>query len=110
MQKKYRKLIQNIEAGQVFESEEEEEWECRKCGYVHKGKKALKGCPACNHPQAYFERKKKNYWPPLPSASPPEEGRTVRQKKVLFMIQCKNKSYHWKLLRKPVSNRLIIII
>ena len=60
-EKKYRKLIQNIEEGKVFESDQEEEWECRKCGYVHKGKKALKGCPACNHPQAYFERKKRNY-------------------------------------------------
>lgn len=60
-EKKYRKLIENIETGKVFESDEDEEWECRKCGYVHKGKKALKNCPACNHPQAYFERKKKNY-------------------------------------------------
>lgn len=58
---KYRKLIQNIESGSVFESNEEEEWECRKCGYVHKGKNALKNCPACSHPQAYFERKKRNY-------------------------------------------------
>ncbi|MDA3927991.1 MAG: rubrerythrin family protein [Prolixibacteraceae bacterium] len=60
-EKKYRKLIQRIEDGTVFESDENEEWECRKCGYVHKGKKALKACPACMHPQAYFERKKKNY-------------------------------------------------
>lgn len=60
-EKKYRKLIENIETGKVFESDEEEEWECRKCGYVHKGKKALKNCPACNHPQAYFEKKKQNY-------------------------------------------------
>lgn len=60
-EKKYRKLIQRIKEGSVFEDEEEVEWECRKCGYVHKGKKALNGCPACNHPQAYFERKKDNY-------------------------------------------------
>lgn len=60
-EKKYRKLIQLIEENKVFESDEEEEWECRKCGFVHKGKKALKKCPACMHPQAYFERKKKNY-------------------------------------------------
>jgi rubrerythrin len=59
--KKFRKLIENIEQGKVFESDEEVEWECRKCGYVHKGKKALQNCPACNHPQAYFERKKTNY-------------------------------------------------
>jgi rubrerythrin len=60
-EKKFRKLIENIEQGKVFESDEEIEWECRKCGYVHKGKKALQNCPACNHPQAYFERKKTNY-------------------------------------------------
>lgn len=60
-EKKFRKLIENIEHGKVFESDEEVEWECRKCGYVHKGKKALQNCPACNHPQAYFERKKANY-------------------------------------------------
>jgi rubrerythrin len=60
-EKKFRKLIENIEQGKVFEGDEEVEWECRKCGYVHKGKKALQNCPACNHPQAYFERKKTNY-------------------------------------------------
>jgi rubrerythrin len=60
-EKKFRKLIKNIEQGKVFESDEEVEWECRKCGYVHRGKKALQNCPACNHPQAYFERKKTNY-------------------------------------------------
>jgi len=58
---KFRKLISNIESGSVFESDEEVEWECRKCGFVHKGKKALQNCPGCNHPQAYFERKKTNY-------------------------------------------------
>jgi rubrerythrin len=60
-EKKFRKLIENVELGKVFESDEEVEWECRKCGYVHKGKKAPLNCPACNHPQAYFERKKTNY-------------------------------------------------
>jgi len=60
-EQKYLKLIRNIEEEKVFESDEEEEWECRKCGYVHKGKKALQNCPACGHPQAYFEKKKKNY-------------------------------------------------
>lgn len=58
---KFRKLLQRLETNTVFESNEEIEWECRKCGYVHKGKKALKNCPGCNHPQAYFERKKTNY-------------------------------------------------
>ena len=41
--------------------EEEIEWQCRNCGYVLKGKKAPMKCPACEHPQAYFEPKKNNY-------------------------------------------------
>lgn len=60
-EKRYRKLLERVENGTVFEREEEIEWVCRKCGYVHKGKKALKNCPACNHPQAYFEEKANNY-------------------------------------------------
>jgi len=51
----------NIETGKVFERDEEIEWQCRNCGYVLKGKKAPMKCPACEHPQAYFEPKKNNY-------------------------------------------------
>ena len=47
--------------GTVFADEEEIEWQCRNCGYIHKGKNAPEMCPACQHPQAYFERKKNNY-------------------------------------------------
>ena len=58
---RYRKLLERVEAGKFFEEDEEIEWQCRNCGYVHKGKKAPEKCPACAHPQAYFERKKNNY-------------------------------------------------
>ncbi|MDR0969478.1 MAG: rubrerythrin family protein [Lentimicrobiaceae bacterium] len=58
---RYRALLKNIEDGKVFEKDEEVEWMCRKCGYVHKGKKALKNCPSCGHPEAYFELRAKNY-------------------------------------------------
>jgi len=58
---RYRKLLNNIEQGKVFEREEKVRWVCRKCGYVHESKKALKNCPACNHPEAYFEIEKANY-------------------------------------------------
>ena len=58
---RYRKLLDRVLEGKVFEREEEIEWQCRNCGYVHKGKKALQNCPACNHPQSYFEPKKNNY-------------------------------------------------
>lgn len=58
---RYKKLLENIEKGQVFEREEKVRWVCRKCGYVHESKKALRNCPACNHPEAYFEIEKTNY-------------------------------------------------
>ena len=60
-EKRFRKLLQNIEDNKVFEDENEVEWICRKCGHIHKGKKALENCPTCNHPKAYFERKAYNY-------------------------------------------------
>lgn len=60
-EKRYRKLLKNIIDNKVFERDEEVEWVCRKCGYVHKGKKALKNCPCCEHPQAYFEEVAENY-------------------------------------------------
>ncbi len=58
---RYRKLLERVKTGKFFEEETEIEWQCRNCGYVHKGKKAPQLCPACQHPQAYFERKKNNY-------------------------------------------------
>ena len=45
----------------VFSRDEPQEWVCRKCGYVHKGKNALHNCPLCDHPLAYFEIKAENY-------------------------------------------------
>ncbi|MDD2419596.1 MAG: rubrerythrin family protein [Bacteroidia bacterium] len=58
---RYRALLARVEAQKVFEREEEIEWQCRNCGYVHKGKKALENCPACQHPKEFFEPKKNNY-------------------------------------------------
>ncbi len=58
---RYRKLWKNVTEDKVFEQDEEVEWVCRNCGYVHKGKKALANCPACLHPKAYFEIRKINY-------------------------------------------------
>ncbi|MFA8436404.1 MAG: rubrerythrin [Marinifilaceae bacterium] len=60
-EERYLKLLKNVEENQVFESKETEKWYCRKCGYVHEGNKAPKNCPACEHPQAYFEKKSENY-------------------------------------------------
>ena len=60
-EKRYRKLLENVENGTVFADSEEIEWQCRNCGYVHRGKTAPELCPACAHPRAFFERKKNNY-------------------------------------------------
>ena len=60
-ERRYLKLLERLENEGVFEREEEIEWQCRNCGYVHKGKKAPVKCPACDHPQAFFEPKKNNY-------------------------------------------------
>ncbi|MBQ3004932.1 MAG: rubrerythrin family protein, partial [Clostridia bacterium] len=60
-EERYRKLIENLENGIVFERTEEVVWICRNCGHIHVGKKAPQVCPTCNHPQAYFEIKAENY-------------------------------------------------
>jgi len=60
-EKRYRALLRRVIEKKVFERDEDIEWQCRNCGYVHTGKKAPESCPACLHPQAYFEPKKNNY-------------------------------------------------
>ena len=52
---RYSKLYKNLEEGKVFEREGVVVWKCRNCGYLHEGKKAPKTCPACLHPQSFFE-------------------------------------------------------
>ena len=59
-EERYRKLIQNLEAGQVFEKEGVVIWKCRNCGHIHIGKRAPQLCPVCAHAQAYFEVKAEN--------------------------------------------------
>ena len=60
-EKRYRELLANVEAGTVFKKEKEVVWRCRNCGYLHTGKEAPKSCPACAHPQAYFELLAENW-------------------------------------------------
>jgi rubrerythrin len=60
-EKRYLKLLSNIENNQVFRKEEETRWKCRECGYVHVGEGALKKCPVCAKPEAFFEIKESNY-------------------------------------------------
>jgi rubrerythrin len=60
-EKRYRKLLENVKKGTVFKKDKEVEWKCRNCGYVHRGKEAPKVCPACSHPQSYYELRVENY-------------------------------------------------
>lgn len=60
-EERYAKLIANLDDNLVFRANEETVWVCRNCGYVFVGKEAPKVCPACKHPQAYFERRAQNY-------------------------------------------------
>ncbi len=60
-EERYRKLKQNIEEGKVFEKDDVVEWKCANCGYTYTGQKAYDKCPVCQHSQAYFELKCRNY-------------------------------------------------
>lgn len=60
-EERYLAMVKNIEANSVFKKEEPTTWQCRNCGYVTEGANAPQLCPACEHPQAYFEVKKTNY-------------------------------------------------
>ncbi len=53
--KRYRDLARNLEEGHVFKRDGKVVWRCRNCGYLHEGEDAPKACPACLHPQSYFE-------------------------------------------------------
>ncbi|MBI9066364.1 MAG: rubrerythrin family protein [Salinivirgaceae bacterium] len=54
-EKRFNKLLENMEQEKVFTREENVRWSCRKCGHIHEGKSAPQVCPGCNHPQGYFE-------------------------------------------------------
>ena len=52
---RYLKLLENLEKGKVFKKDSAVKWKCRNCGFIHEGPEAPKECPACVHPQGYFE-------------------------------------------------------
>lgn len=60
-EKRYRKLLANVKSGAVFKKEKSIKWKCRNCGRVIEGDKAPDRCPACLHPQAFFEVIAENY-------------------------------------------------
>lgn len=60
-EKRYLKLLNNVDMQAVFAKSEETMWECRNCGHLVIGKSAPAVCPVCAHPQSYFEVRKENY-------------------------------------------------
>ena len=60
-EERYRALLHNVEAAEVFAKSDVKVWECRNCGHIVVGTAAPDVCPACNHPQSYFEICAENY-------------------------------------------------
>lgn len=60
-EKRYRKLLKNIEDKVVFSRDGDCIWQCRNCGHIVVGKNAPEVCPVCDHPQSYFELHAENY-------------------------------------------------
>jgi rubrerythrin len=58
---RYRKLIENLSKKEVFKKKQPVKWHCINCGYVFEGPEAPKECPACKHPQAFYEVLAENF-------------------------------------------------
>ena len=58
---RYRKLIQNVAERQVFKKSGTVKWHCINCGYIPEGAEAPRECPACKHPQSFYELLAENY-------------------------------------------------
>jgi len=58
---RYRKLINNVQNGEVFKKKAPVKWHCINCGYIYEGSEAPKQCPACKHPQAFYEVLAENF-------------------------------------------------
>ncbi len=52
---RFKRILKEVEAGSVFKKDEEVNWLCRKCGYVHVGREPPEECPSCDHPTKYFQ-------------------------------------------------------
>lgn len=60
-EKRFLKLLENVEGGLVFSRDEEKIWICSNCGHIVIGKEVPNMCPVCKHPKAYFKLKAENY-------------------------------------------------
>lgn len=54
-ERRYLKLLSNVQQDKVFKKDMPIKWKCRNCGHVHEGIEAPETCPTCNHPRSYFE-------------------------------------------------------
>jgi rubrerythrin len=60
-EKRYRTLLKNVKENKVFKREKSMKWKCRNCGFIYEGTEPPKICPACKHPQSYYELLAENY-------------------------------------------------
>lgn len=60
-EQRYLALLARVKDGTVFNREKTIKWHCRNCGYIHVGTEAPELCPACDHPQSYYEELAENY-------------------------------------------------
>ena len=60
-EKRYRALLSNVKENKVFKREKTMKWKCRNCGFIYEGKEPPQKCPACQHPQSYYEILAENY-------------------------------------------------
>jgi rubrerythrin len=58
---RYQKLLEEVEGNAFFSRKDPARWRCMNCGHLHEGPEALKMCPVCRHPQAYFEQVEDHY-------------------------------------------------
>ena len=60
-ERRYRKLLANLDQGKVFKKDSVTKWKCRNCGHVFEGREAPEKCPVCSHPKSFFEVWVENY-------------------------------------------------
>jgi len=60
-EERYKKILKVVEQNTVFKKDQEVEWVCRECGYIHKGNEAPSKCPSCDHEQSFYQIKCEEY-------------------------------------------------
>ena len=60
-ERRYLKLLSNLESNQVFKKASPVKWKCRNCGHVLESKEVPMKCPVCAHDRPFFEVFVENY-------------------------------------------------